>query len=288
MFKSLSPGSVGIRGVSLPQAIELAAKTGFGGVGVGIREAAALVDEHGIGYVRDLFAKAGMRPGSWRPPVTWVREDQWEDGLRELPKLAAVGQALGATRTATWITPCSDERPYKENFQWHVARLRQVAEILSEHNCRLGLEFVGPKTSRTRGRYEFIHTLDGIMELAAAIGTGNIGLLLDAWHLYTSGGSVQDLDQITAQDVVAVHVNDAPTGIAQDEQIDSVRRLPMETGVIDLPGFIRKLAQLGYDGPVTAEASSERVKALAAQDPVQAVQVVADLMDRMWRAAGLV
>ena len=48
------------------------------------------------------------------------------------------------------------------------------------------------------------------MDLAAAIGTGNVGLLLDAWHLYTGGGSIDDLDKITAKDVVVVHVNDAP------------------------------------------------------------------------------
>jgi sugar phosphate isomerase/epimerase len=285
VFKSLSPGSVGIRGVSLPQAIELAAKTGFGGVDVGIREAAALADEHGIEYVRDLYATAGLCPGSWRPPVTWGREDQWEDGMRELPKLAAVGQALGATRTATWITPCSDQRPFKENWQWHVEHLRQVAEVLKDHNCRLGLEFIGPKTSRTRGRYEFIHTLDGIMELSAAIGTGNIGLLLDAWHLYTSGGSISDLDKVTGQDIITVHVNDAPPGVALEEHIDSVRRLPMESGVIDLPGLLRKLAQMGYDGPLTAEAVSDRVK--ATKDPLEATRVVAGYMDQMWTAAGM-
>ena len=125
------------------------------------------------------------------------------------------------------------------------------------------------------------------MELAEGIGTGNVGLLLDAYHLYTSGGSIDDLDKITAQDVVIVHVNDAPSGIARDDQQDLVRRLPMETGVIDLPGFIRKLDGMGYDGPVMAEPFSQRLADIASQDPVKAAQLTAEAMEEMWRASGL-
>ena len=48
MFKNLSPGAVGIRGLSLAEQIELAAKTGFGGIDFSIREAADLAEENGI------------------------------------------------------------------------------------------------------------------------------------------------------------------------------------------------------------------------------------------------
>jgi sugar phosphate isomerase/epimerase len=123
------------------------------------------------------------------------------------------------------------------------------------------------------------------MELAEAIGTGNVGLLLDAWHLYTSGGSMEDLDKITAQDVVTVHVNDAPAGVEREEQIDNVRALPMETGVIDLATFMQKLDGMGYDGPITPEPFSARVNAI--EDPLEAAQVVAGYMDELWKAGGL-
>ena len=121
-----------------------------------------------------------------------------------------------------------------------------------------------------------------------AIGTGNVGLLLDTWHLYTSGGSNEDLGGITANDVVTVHVNDAPAGVARDDQVDSVRRLPMETGVIDLPDFLRRLDETGYNGPVTPEPFSQRINAIAAKDPLEAAQVVSEHMSRLWQASGLV
>ncbi|MBC7315515.1 MAG: sugar phosphate isomerase/epimerase, partial [Chloroflexi bacterium] len=138
MFKNLSPGAIGIRNCTLADAIELARAGGFAGIDFSIREAADLVNLRGLEYVRDLFAQAGVRPGQWGLPVAWNRDDQWQDDLRELPKLAALGRALGCTRTATWAPPGSNERPFGANFEWHVQRFRPIAQILADEGCSLG------------------------------------------------------------------------------------------------------------------------------------------------------
>ncbi len=286
MFKNLSPGAIGIGGLSLAESIDLAKASGFAGIDFSIREAAQLADAHDVAHVQSLFESAGIRPGQWGLPVVWNKSvEEWQQGLEDLPALAAVGRALGCTRTATSCPPGSNERTYKENWEWHIERFRPIAQILADNGCRFGIEFIGPKTIRDRLEHAFVYTMEGMLELGQAIGTGNVGLLLDAWHLYTSGGSIDDLDQLSNEDIVTVHVNDAPQGIPVDEQVDNVRCLPMETGVIDLPGFMRKLAALGYDGPVTAEPFSERVNAI--EDPLEAAHLTAAHMDRMWQAAGL-
>jgi sugar phosphate isomerase/epimerase len=285
MFKNLSPGAVGIRGLSLAESIDLAKATGFGGIDFSIREAADLADAHGVEYVRGLFEAAGVRPGQWGLPVAWNKDEQWQSDLEDLPRLAALGRELGCTRTATWCPPASNDRTYDENWKWHVARFRPIAQVLADNGCRLGIEFIGPQTIRKRFQHTFIYTLGGMMELAHALGTGNVGLLLDAWHLYTSGDGLDVLDQITAKDVVTVHVNDAPEGLTMDQYLDNDRRLPMETGVIDLPGFMHKLAAMDYDGPVTPEPFSARVNAI--EDSLEAARLVAEHMDKLWRAGGL-
>ena len=199
---------------------------------------------HGAGYVRDLFAANGILPGLWGLPVAW-NQDHWRDDLAQLPSLAALGAELGCTRTATWCPSWSDSRPYEENWAWHIERYRPIAQVLAEHGCRLGIEFLGPKTLRTGHPYEFISTMDEMLRLAADIGTGNVGLLLDAYHQYTGHGTPADLDRITAADVVTVHVNDALADVPIDELPDLVRCLPLETGVIDLADLY---AQAGADG----------------------------------------
>jgi sugar phosphate isomerase/epimerase len=287
MYATIGPDQLGIRGLSLSDAIALARAAGFAGLSFDSRAAARAADERGLDTVQDQFAQAGVRPALWNLPVAWRDDDQWQADLRELPQLAATARALGATRTATYMPSGSDERSFQENFDWHVARLRPIAEVLRDEGCQFGIEFIGPKTYRAAFRHEFIHTLDGVMELVAAIGTGNVGVMLDSWHLYTSGGTLADLERLTNHDVVVVHVNDAPTGIARDEQIDTVRTLPMETGVIDLVGFMRALREMGYDGPVMPEPFSQRINDLAATDPEAAAREAARSMDALWRAAGL-
>jgi sugar phosphate isomerase/epimerase len=288
MYKNFNPNMIGLRDRTLADAIAMATEGGFAGVDFDIREAAALADAHGVDHVRRMFETAGLRPGVWNLPVVYRLDDeQYTKGLAELPRLAALGRELGATRVGSGVGPSSADREYAANFEWHVQRLRPIAEVLREHDCRLSVEFIGPKTLRARNPHEFIYTLGGLIELWDAIGTGNVGVTLDIWHLYTSGGSLDDMDRLTNHDVVNVHVNDAPPGIPRDEQIDNRRTLPMETGVLESVGFMGKLEAMGYDGPVTVEPFSQRLNELAAVDPSAAVAETARSLDALWRAAGL-
>jgi sugar phosphate isomerase/epimerase len=280
MFKSMSPEAIGIRGKSLRENMELARRAGFDGLDFSIREAAEL----GAARVKAMIEEHGLRLGAWGLPFDW-RADDWREQVAQLPRLAGVGAELGADRCSTWCPPSSDEREFEENFAWHLERFRAIAEALKSAGVRFGIEFIGPQSLRSAHQHDFIYTMDGMLEMAAAIGAGNVGLLLDAWHLYTSGGAVDDLDRISAEDVVTVHVNDAPPGLTMAEYDDHDRRLPTESGVLPLEGFMKKLIALGYDGPVTPEPFSKRVNRI--EDALEAAQVTAAHMDRLWDVAGL-
>lgn len=289
MEKTLGAAAIGIRGLSLAETIDLARETGFDSISFDVWEAAHLAanHEHDFDDVDQLFRRSGVRPGPWSVPVAWRDGENRDEELRVLPGLAAFARRLGSNRATSGFRPGSDERAFDENLAWHVERLRPVAEALASEGCVLGLEFIGPKTFRAPFRHEFISTLEGTMELAERIGTGNVGVLLDAWHLYTSGGDNADIAKLRGEDVVVVHVNDAPPDVPVDEQIDNVRALPLETGVIDLVGFMRALKDIGFDGPVMPEPFSQRIEGLAAKDPMAAARETARSMDALWQAAGL-
>lgn len=275
MYRNLNPGAVGISG-SPAEIIALAKRVGFAGV-----------DYFGgdPDQFRDLLAEHDVRLGAMGMPVDF-RKDQatYEQGLAELPAAAAAAARAGCSRCATWLMPASDELSYVENFRLHVDRLRPVARILQDHGIRFGLEYVAPKTSRDGHAYEFIHTLPQLLELCGAIGTGNMGLLLDSWHWYTAHETVDDLRRLDASLVVQVHVNDAPAGIPIDRQMDSVRALPGETGVIDMTGFLRALEAMNYDGPVTPEPFSAALREMPRD---QAAETIGAAMLAIWKQAGV-
>lgn len=284
MFKNLSPGAVGIKATT-QQAIHLAATCGFQGVDLNINEAAESVDKGELDRYRAAFRSRGIVPGGWGLPVDFRRDDAtFERDLAGLARLAQAADAMDCRRAFTYLLPFSDTLTYKENFALHRQRFVRITAVLVRHNIRLGLEFVGPKPVRDGHRYEFIYRMDQMLELCDAVGTGNLGLLLDCYHWHTSGGTLDEIRRLRPEQVVYVHVNDAAPDLPPDELPDSPRRLPGETGVIDLVGFLGALKTINYDGPVTPEPFDASLGTLP---PEKAARKVADAMNRTWAAAGL-
>src|SRR6476661_978712 len=105
MYKNLGPGAIGVK-ANLPESIALAKKYGFRGVEFSITEAQALAAQQGVDAVQQLFADAGVVPGSFGFPVEFRKDvTTWEAGLQALPKQAELAQKLGCLRTATSIMP---------------------------------------------------------------------------------------------------------------------------------------------------------------------------------------
>jgi len=287
MYSSLMTGAIGIKGLGLEASIELAAQTGFEGLWFDIKEAKALTDARGMDYVMEAFASKGVRPGGWGAGVRWQDDANRDADVEALRPLAELGVALGNPFTTTGIMPANDEREFDEQYAFIVARLRPYAEALKESGISLGIEFIAPKSLRDRFKHQFIYSMPQMLELAADVGTGNLGVLFDVWHHYTAHGMLEEMALLTNDNVLVVHVNDAPEGLEVDEQQDLSRTLPMETGVIPAPAMIAKLSQIGYTGPVIAEPFSTRLNELAAADAVAAADDTRESIRKLFSAAGI-
>ena len=284
MFKNLSTGAIGIR-ANMKEGLELARTAGFEGLDLDIGEAGEIAAEHSVQFVKELWAGAGIKMGGWGFGVNWRGSDaDYYAGLAQLPARAELAAELGCYRTTTVVGPASNDMTYQENWDFSVKRLRPVAEILKEHGHSLGLEFIGPATSRKSAKHLFAYSMDAMLGLAAAVGTGNVGLLFDTWHWYTCRSTIDDVRKLSTADVVYVHINDAPAGIDADEQIDNIRCLPAETGVIPLTELMHILTDIGYEGPVTPEPFSQTVNAM---EPIDAAKATGASLDKVWASAGL-
>ena len=281
MYKALSPGAIGVKAGTLEEALYAAGLGGFQGVEFNPGEVAKLIEQHDADYVKRLFTDARVKPAGFGLPLDWRGDEaKWQASLEALPRLAKAAQAIGGWRTMTWIMPCSNERPFEENYRFHVERFKPAAQILADHGCHLGLEFIGPQTLLKSQKYPFIHTMQGMLDMGSEIGP-NVGLLLDCWHWHTSGGTLTDLQALKPEQVVYVHVNDAPEGVPMEEYVDNIRGLPGETGVIDIAGFLKALQSIGYDGPVTPEPFKKELSDLTSDEA--RLKTVGEAMDKIFQ-----
>jgi sugar phosphate isomerase/epimerase len=287
MFNTLNTGHLGISGLSLPQQVDLAARTGFRGLSFDLTGAVAIAEEKGVNALKALFDDAGIRPGAWGPPVDWQNDAVRQQQLEALRPMADVAAQIGATTTLTWVLPGNNDRDRDAQYAWYMERLLPFAQVLADAGISLALEFIGPKTLRDQFTHGFIYTMQDMLALARDTGTGNVGLLFDTYHFYTSHAETDEIDALDPRDVLLVHTNDAPAGLEIDEQLDGVRTLPMETGVLPAPEMLRRLHAIGVDCPVETEPFSARVREIAASDPEAAAREAFAAQKALFEAAGL-
>lgn len=254
MHICLNRGTAG-RDLPFDEFVKLSAQAGFPGVDVDMTWG----QQHGSSALRDLLQSNHQKPGGWGPAFDW-RGDiaKLNTALPDFEKQAAIAQAIGMDACATYILPSSD-LPFIENWNFHVQRLRPIAEVLAGHGLRFGLEFVAPYHLRRKWPHAFIFTAGQMLELAKNVGE-NVGLLIDCFHVHTAGDTWEFLATIPASKIVLTHLNDAPRIRLADIE-DGQRVLPGE-GAIDIAGFLGALKRTGYDGPMSLEVFNADLRAM--------------------------
>ena len=282
MYKSLSAGNVNIQTNGFEQTLALAKKHGFGAVSYSPDS----LKSEGIAtfHALDLMGQYGVIISDFGLPVQIRTKEEFNKSFAYLESAACSASKLGIRRCCTWMLSFSNEFEYAENFKRHTEMFRLIAKVLNEYDILFGVEFLGPKPILNSGKYPFIHTLEQMLELCDAVGTGNMGVLLDAHHCYCSGLKGGDFVKYirNERDIVLVHLNDDAPDIPIEEIKDSPRYYPGEPGGggNNLKEFMSALKQINYTGPVVVEPFSETLKAIKDNDII--AQIVSESIDSIW------
>lgn len=285
MFKNLDPRALGLS-ASQSETIELALSFGFRGISFDLVEFAGEVQSYGLPKARRLLDSAKLKLGTFPLPLDLQADDaRFQADLRRLSELSEPAASVGATRAVTTVEPADDERPYHQNFEFYRQRLGEVCRALEPHGIQLGVGFESSETARHDKHFEFIHDLDALLVLLSTVGATNVGLSLDIWQVWASGGSVDSVGKkLKADQIVAVWLADAAQPGDGDPHDPATRQLPGETGVIDSPAALALLAEVGYDGPVTPLPDRGRFAGMR-RDAI--ARLVGEKLDAVWQAAGL-
>jgi sugar phosphate isomerase/epimerase len=166
---------------------------------------------------------------------------------REATELAGYARDLGAPWVQSRITAPLDDTTF--------AVYRECAQIAASVGVGLGLEFspFTPVDSLGRAR----EVLDEVRSADAP----RQGVVVDSWHLaYTDG--VAALHMLPAADLAFVQLDDAEAGAGHRTADTMHRRAMPGEGVLELDRFVAALRSIGFDGVITVEVLSSRLRAL--------------------------
>lgn len=238
--------------------VRLAAQHGFAGADNRAQVWTEWVTRTSLANVLDICSDLGCRIAHSGLPVFFREDEQaFEDSMKLLPNRAEIIRELGVRAMSSSIPPAT-RGDADEMMALLTRRLKRIHEVLHDLDIRLGIEYVGVPSMRV-GANPLVYSLEEALDFCGTIGEG-AGLLLDSYHWYAAGDSIADLFNLSAQDVVHVHINDAQAGPVENLQ-DRERLLP-GAGVIDLQGFLGALRRVGYDGAVSVETFSASLEAV--------------------------
>lgn len=213
--------------------------------------------------LRVLLSENGVTPihCGWSAGLRSARADFVAALPRTAEEMAFVAQY--GCKGGTLVLPFRRERGVLDPDEADTLdRIGQIADLAAANGLIVVLEFVGLHS--VDAPTHTYHDLAATLHLLDQVRRPNVGVLLDAYHWYLSDGTVDEIAAIPAGMPLFVHINDAPPGNVA-ELDDSMRVLPGK-GVIDLNGFLGAIAARGYDGPVSVELFSERLRAMPPEE----------------------
>jgi sugar phosphate isomerase/epimerase len=125
-----------------------------------------------------------------------------------------------------------------------------------------------------------IPDLEVALEIVRRAGAPNGGINVDAWHLFRSGSSLDDLALVPGRLILAVQLDDGPSE-PEPDLIDATlhhRALPGE-GAFDLTGLLSTLMATGTTAPLGVEVFND---ALQARAPGECALLAADAIRGVW------
>jgi sugar phosphate isomerase/epimerase len=247
----------------IAERIAAVAEAGFTGFGLIADDLLAVRDSIGFKALRDMVADYGLTHVEIELIERWwvprgeagnsyrVREVLFDAADVLAPSFIKIGSELGL------------RMPHPERL---IPPLRELAAQAGEHGTRIAIEAMP---------FSIISTVPMGADIVSAAAHPGLGLLVDAWHVFRAGTSLQELREALAPSMIfGVELDDAAPEMIGSLFEDTVdHRLLCGEGSFDLRGLVALLRDKGFDGPWGVEILSSSFRRLPA---AQAVKLAAE------------
>ncbi|TDQ41009.1 sugar phosphate isomerase/epimerase family protein [Aureibacillus halotolerans] len=229
--------------LSLHDQIRIASQAGYEGIELWVKDIDLYLEQGGnLAELKAFAEEQRVEIVNAIAFWTWADENPEEraKGLAHAKKEMAILSELGC--------PAAAAPPFGNVANTSLESIAEAYRNLFEAGQSLGvtpiLEFWG--------RADKLSTLGEAIHVAVASGVPTCPLLLDPFHMYTGGTTVDSLAYLKKEYIGIVHVNDYPSAPHREVIEDKHRVFPGE-GVAPSRRFAEHLHAVGYTGYLSLE-----------------------------------
>jgi len=243
-----------IRPTPVMEKIQIAATAGYGAIEIWHDDVDAYLQQGGsLADMRKQLDDLGLQVPTTIYLADWfdASADNWDDALEECRRRMDQSVQLGAPHVIAG--PPGGAADYALG----ASNYRRLLEVGVEMGVKPAMEFLG--------FVEQLNTIEDALEILQASEHEAATTVLDPFHVFRGGGSMESIAMLNAGQIAISHFNDAPAEPAREIQHDPDRVMPGD-GHLDLHRYCQLLAATGYDGWLSLELFRED---LWQQDPLE-------------------
>lgn len=226
--------------------ISAAARAGFDYLEIWASKLRRFLESNSTNQLKELFDKHELKPYSINSieHITFRSAEAHEKLLSECEELCRTAREIDCPYIVVVPGLLPDDKAREDVIEESARVLTELSRIAEASGVSLAFEFLGqPRCS--------VQTLGLAYKIVKRVGRRSVGLVIDSFHFYAGGSSLESIEALDADRLFIFHINDAEARPREELQ-DSHRLLP-GLGILPLKDMIGALRHIGYDRVASVE-----------------------------------
>jgi len=197
--------------------------------------------------LRKLFDDSGLEPLSINSieHVTFRSPADYAGIKAECEELSSLAATLRCPYIVVVPGRLPDQAPsLEEIIDESVRVLTDLSATAERYGVALAFEFLGQTDCS-------VQTLDLADEIVRRVGRPDVGLVIDSFHFYAGGSTIDMIEPLDPESLFIFHINDAEN-LPREQLQDSHRLLP-GLGILPLTEMLQSFKRIGYDRVASVE-----------------------------------
>lgn len=231
---------------SLVEDIEAASAAGFEYLEIWAAKLRQFLKKGTTAELKSLLKARGVKPYSINSieHITFRDAEKQLALLDECEELCRIAAEIDCPYIIVVPSPLPDGQGRDEVIAESVRVLTQLSLIAAHYRVALAFEFLGQANCS-------VQTLALADEIVKEVARENVGLVIDSFHFYAGGSTIESINALDPARLFIFHINDAED--LPREQLEDRHRLLPGLGILPLKEIVAALERINYNRTASVE-----------------------------------